>query len=202
MNIVKRVVSRALASRATIAVCIGLVAASAAMGAQGVDRRKETTIVTSAVDVGSTKGAIEVRYLNVPFGETTFGYLESGGSDYYSTRTWPFAHLKLATSAKVAGKTLSAGDYVLYVTPKSATVPMSLSVASFKPGASGTFLVAGNVFTETPKDAVEVVKVPVTFTKGGPSIDHLEIVLDSASKGAEMKVHYGDRWLSQTIEAN
>jgi hypothetical protein len=184
-----------------LAAAVALLAPFAVAGQMsGPDKRKETTIQTATLDVGGAKGAVEIRYLNVPWGEQTFSYIEQGSDEYYAARTWPFAHLKLATAAKLGGKDLAPGDYVLFVTPKSASAPMRLTLAAFKPGESGTFLVAGNVFTETPKDAVEVLTVPVTFTRGAPSIDHLEIVLAKAGAGVEIKVHYGDRWLSQTLE--
>src|ERR671933_3033152 len=67
-------------------------------GAERVDKRKLTTIQTSAVDAGKTKNAVEVRYLNLPWGEATFGYIETGedprNRGYYAGRTWPIAHLK------------------------------------------------------------------------------------------------------------
>jgi hypothetical protein len=204
MRAMRSFATRVLALAAVVAVGTGFAVAAFARGGQmdgQGDKRKLTTIQTASLDLGEKKNAVEVRYLNLPFGEKTFSYLEVGGDDYYSTRTWPIAHLKLGTSATLGGKTLAAGDYVLYVTPKSSSAPMSLTVASFKPDTSGTFLVAGNVFVDTPKDAVEVVKVPAEFTKGEPAIDHLEIALAQAGKGAEIKVHYGNRWLTQTLEA-
>jgi len=76
---------------------------------------------------------------------------------------------------------------------------MSLTVASFKPTASGTFLVAGDVFTETPKDAVAVATVPITFDKKDPSVDHLDVAVNKAGDGADVVVHYGDHWLTQHL---
>ncbi len=167
--------------------------ANAQMGQAGGDKRKMTTIQTAKHD------AVEVKYLNLPWGEKTFSYLETGGNEYYSTRTWPFAHLKLAKTASWAGHDLAAGDYVMYITPKSASAPMTLTVASFKPGASGTFLVAGDVFTETPKDAVAVGSAPVSFDKQSPVADELKVMVEKAGDGADVKVHYGDRWLAQHL---
>ena len=104
--------------------------------AQTPDKRKQTTIQTSK------DGSVSVQYLNLPWGEKTFSYMESGGNEYYSTRTWPFAHLKLEKDATWADKTLTAGNYVLYITPKSEKTPMTLTVASFTPAHhDSTFLV-------------------------------------------------------------
>jgi hypothetical protein len=182
-----------LAFVATFVAAAACTPSNAQMGAGGGDKRKLTTIQTAKL------GDVEVRYLNLPWGEKTFGYLEVGGNEYYSTRNWPFAHLKLAREASWGGKTLAPGDYVLYITPKSASAPMTLSVASFKPNDSGTFLVAGNVFTETPGDAVVVASKPVTFDKKDPVAAELMIAVDSAGDGADVKVHYGNRWLVEHL---
>jgi len=176
--------------------------ASGAQQQQGrVDKRKFTKIQTAALDVGQTKNAVEVRYLDLPYGAATFGYMEVGGDRYYSNRTWPIAHLKLATTATYDGKALQPGDYVFYITPKNDKNPaMTLSLASFKPDAGrGTYLEPGNVFTDTPKDAVVVSQQPVTFDKGAPMIDHLTIGLEQMGDTVGITFHYGDRTLTEKL---
>jgi hypothetical protein len=171
-------------------------------GGQQTDKRKLTTVQTVAADVAGAKGAVEVRYLDLPFGAATFGYLEKGGDDYYSNRTWPFAHLRLATAATIEGTRLAPGDYVMYITPKGAASEMTLTLASFKPSApGGTFLVPGNVFVETPKDATVVVTKPVRFASGAsPATDRLVIGVEPAPGGAAIKVQYGDRVLTESVQ--
>lgn len=180
-------------------VCAGLLAvavlATASSFAQ--DKRKLTTVQTASAK------PVEVRYLNLPWGPVTFSYLEEGGNQYYSTRTWPLAHLKLNGKASFNGKTLNPGDYVVVISPKGVEQAMSLSISSFKPDASGTFLKAGNVFSDTPKDAVEVTKKAVTFTKGNEMSDELKIEVAPSKKGEiSMKIHYGDRLLTETFSVN
>lgn len=175
--------------------------ASAQQTDKRMDKRKLTTIQTSTVDAGQTKNAVEVRYLNLPFGEATFGYMEKGGDRYYSNRTWPIAHLTLATPATYDGKTLQPGDYVMIITPKGNSNPdgMKLSIASFKP-ENGTFLRAGDVFTDTPKDATVISQKPVAFDKGAPMVDHLVIDLDKTDNSTvAIKFHYGDRTLTEKL---
>lgn len=181
----------ALTFVAALVAAAGSTAGNAQMG--GGDKRKATTIQTAKFDNG------EVRYLNLPWGEKTFSYLEVGGSEFYSTRSWPFAHLKLAKQANWGGKTLAPGDYVLYITPKSASAPMTLSVASFKPNESGSFLVAGDVFTETPAGAVVVATKPVTFDRKDPVASELMIKVAPLGDHAELTVHYGNRWLVEHL---
>jgi hypothetical protein len=175
------------------------------MPAERVDKRKLTTVQTSAVDSDKTKNAVEVRYLNLPWGEATFGYIETGNDPrnqgYYAGRTWPIAHLKLAAPAKFEGKSLPAGDYVVVITPANPkeNKGMLLSIASFTPGEGGTFLKAGDVFVDTPKDANVIVTKAIKFDKGAPPVDHL--VIETARTGHDvwLKFHYGDRTLTEKL---
>lgn len=171
-------------------------------GARPVDPRKLTKIQTSSADVAGAKGAVQVRYLNLPWGEKTFSYMEVGGDDYYSNRKWPVAHLTLARPATLGTTKLDAGDYAVVITPKGAAPSMTLSLVKFTPAsAGGTFLVEGDVFTEVPKDGVEVASMPVAFEKGAPLVDHLVIEVAPSASGADMKLHYGDRTLTETFVA-
>lgn len=162
------------------------------------DRRKLTTVQTRSLPYKGKQDAITVRYLNLPWGETTFGYIENGGNRYYSSRTWPIAHITLAISAKYEGKTLKPGDYVLVVTPKNGEQQMTLSVSSFNANG-GTFLTPGNVFTETPKDAVEITKRPIAFAKGAPFHEEMNVELKEADEAVDIKISYGDRLLVEKI---
>ena len=163
------------------------------------DPRKNTTIQITTADVNGTKSAVSVRYLDFPWGEATFGYFEKGGNDYYSNRTWPFAHMTLAKAAEFHGKALPAGDYVLFITPKTGEKEMMLTLAAFSPNDKGTFLIPGNVFTETPSDAREVVSIPAHFEKGEPVAPHMMIKVEPENDGAMMTVHYGNRWLKEKV---
>ena len=172
-----------------------------------VDKRKLTTIKTTGVDVGGTKQAVEVRYLNLPWGKATFGYIETGvdprNGQYYAKRTWPIAHLRLNAPARFQGKTLAAGDYAMIITPKNPETKagMKLSLASFKPAeANGTFLVPGNVFVETPKDATVVAEKEIAFGEGAPLVDELSIWTGRDGKTVSIKINYGDRTLTEKLE--
>ena len=214
MTPAKALYARPLACAAIIGLTLSLGCAAAAGPGQdgaaqnaagqnaGTDPRKLTTIHTAAVDVGPTKNAVEVRYLNLPWGEKTFGYLEVGGDDYYSTRSWPVAHLKLARAATYDGKTLEPGDYVIILSPRNEAkkTEMTLSIASFKPdAATGTFLVPGNVFADAPADAAVVSTKPVKFAKGGPVAPAFEVTVDKAADGVAINLHYGDRTLTEKL---
>ncbi|HEX8071850.1 MAG TPA: hypothetical protein VF546_18020 [Pyrinomonadaceae bacterium] len=174
-------------------------------GGQRVDKRRLTTIQTAAADAGKTKNAVEVRYLNLPWGEATFGYIETGSDPrnqgYYAGRTWPIAHLKLAAPATFEGHKLAPGDYVIVITPANAkeNKGMMLGVAAFTPGEEGTFLKAGNVFVDTPKDAKLIAEKPIKFAKGAPVVDHLVIETAQEGRDVALKFHYGDRTLVEKL---
>jgi len=206
-NMKNRTLVRSLIKTLSLAVLLSLSLTGAF--AQGMDKRKQTTVQTATVDHSGMKNAVSVRYLNLPWGEATFGYIESGvdprNSGYYSSRSWPVAHLTLAHAATHDGKKLEPGDYVVFITPKnpSKNSPMTVSIAAFKPAAEGgTFLKAGNVFVETPADAKVISQRPATFAKGAPMIDHLQVALDSKGKDVLLKLHYGDRMLTETLTLN
>ena len=171
-----------------------------------VDKRKLTTIQTASVDVGERKKAVEVRYLNLPWGKETFGYIETGvdprNGQYYAKRSWPVAHLRLSAPAKYQGKTLAPGDYAIVITPKNPETKagMKLAIASFKPAeANGTFLVPGNVFVETPKDAAVVAEREVAFAGGAPLVEELHIWTGAEGKTVSIKINYGDRTLTEKL---
>jgi hypothetical protein len=202
-----RAAGRLLLPTLAVAALCALCAQPAAAQGEGVDRRKLTSIQTAAADVGSRKHAVEVRYLNLPFGEATFGYVETGqdprNGGYYSGRTWPVAHLRLSTAAAHDGKTLAPGDYVVYITPRNPekNTDMTLAVASFKPAeAGGTFLKAGDVFAETPKDAQVVSQKAVKFARGASKVEELQVWVGRQGKDVEITFHYGDRKLTERLK--
>lgn len=169
-----------------------------------VDPRSLTRVQTLSVDVNGNKNAVELRYLNMPWGEKTFSYLEDGGSEYYSNRTWPFAHVKLNTKATYEGKTVEPGDYILLITPKNDKNPqMSMSLASVKLEADQqTFLVNGDVFTETPDNAQVITSKPVQFAKGAELLNALKIELTSSGSEVNVNMHYGTRTLTEKFTIN
>ena len=201
-----RTLARLFVTVGAIALCVVAATAQENMGGtERVDKRKLTTIQTSAVDSGKTKNAVEARYLNLPFGEATFGYIETGNDPrnqgYYAGRTWPIAHLRLAAPAKFEGKKLAPGDYAIVITPANPkeNKGMMLSLASFTPGEGGTFLKAGDVFVDTPKDANVIVSKPIKFDKGAPAVDHLVIETVRTGHNVWLKFHYGDRTLNEKL---
>lgn len=213
MKLLKNISVRALVAAFAFALVLSLGGDALAQGGMGamtaekkVDKRKLTTIQTASVDVGGTKKAVEIRYLDLPWGKATFGYIETGidpmNGNYYAKRTWPIAHLHLAAPARYQGKTLAPGDYAMIITPKDPKTKskMKLAFASFKPGeANGTFLVPGNVFVEAPKDATVIAEKEIAFGEGAPLVEGLSIWAGREGKIVSIKIHYGDRTLTEKL---
>jgi hypothetical protein len=213
MNISKNIFARSLVAGLAFVSLLSLGGQAFAQDAMSgmaqdkkVDKRKLTTIQTASVDVGETKKAVEVRYLNLPWGKATFGYIETGidprNGNYYAKRSWPVAHLHLAAPATYQGKTLAPGDYAMIITPNNPETKagMKLSFASFKPAAAnGTFLVPGNVFVEAPKDATVIAEKEVAFAEGAPLAEELRILTDAEGKTVSIKINYGDRTLTEKL---
>lgn len=172
-----------------------------------VDKRKLTTIQTASADYGTTKDAVQVRYLNLPWGEATFGYIETGldprNKGYYAGRAWPIAHLRLNVPATYDGKKLAPGDYAFVITPRNAktNTDMTIALESFTPAeAGGTFLKAGDVFVETPQGAQVISQKTVKFDKGAPVAPQLEMWVGKSGKSVEIKFHYGNRTHTEKLK--
>ncbi|MCA1815042.1 MAG: hypothetical protein LC746_01305 [Acidobacteria bacterium] len=177
------------------------------MAAPKVDKRKLTTIQTASADYGKTKDAVQVRYLNLPWGEATFGYIETGldprNNGYYAGRAWPIAHLHLAVPAEWDGQKLAPGDYAFVITPRDAKAnkDMAIALESFTPAETGgTFLKAGDVFVETPAGAKVVAQKTVKFDKGAPVAPQLEVWVGKSGKNVDIKFHYGDRTHTERLK--
>lgn len=177
------------------------------MNSGKTDKRKLTTVQSASADYDKMPKAVEVRYLNLPWGEATFGYIETGidarNGGYYAGRAWPIAHLHLAMPATYDGKKLKPGDYAFVITPRNAktNTDMTLALEWFTPATEGgTFLKAGDVFVETPKDAVVVTQKTIKFAKGGEPVDQLQMWVGKQGKNVEIKFHYGDRTLTEKLK--
>jgi hypothetical protein len=175
----------------TVLVVAVLVAAIVALA----QTREETTIQVASADVAKMTSAVQVKYLNLPWGAQTFSYIENGTDEYYSKRDWPFAHLISKVALKVGDVRLEPGDYVLVLTPGGQGKKMQVSIASFKPDASGTFLRPGNIFVPVPSDAKTVYKTEAAFTKDQKVVDHMKVEALSIGGQVKLNISYGDRRL-------
>jgi hypothetical protein len=158
--------------------------------------REQTTIQTATFAKGSLTDAVSVSYLNFPWGEVTFNYIEKGTKgSYYGERTWPFAQLDSKIPLTFEGTRLNAGQYALVITPGDESKSMSLSIIPFE---GSTFLKAGNIFSPAPK-ATAVYTKDVAFETVGEVADHMKIELAPNAQGFDMVVNYGNRKLTKSF---
>ncbi len=158
--------------------------------------REETTIQNATADLGKVKGAINVQYLNFPWGEVTFSYIEHGTKgSYYGERNWPFAQLDTKVPLNLDGTKINPGQYALVISPGSEAKPMSLSLVQFE---GETFLKAGNVFSPVPKGDT-IYSKDITFETVDTTADHMKIDVNPTTQGVDLIVDYGNRRLEKSF---
>lgn len=159
--------------------------------------REQTTIQTTHVDLGKVKDAVTFSYLNLPWGEKSFSYIEHGTKDsYYGERTWPFAQMDTKVPLSIEGTKLEPGQYALIITPGAENKSMTLSVVKFE---GATFLKPGNIFAPTPKGTSLYTK-DVGFPMVDDLVDHMKIDVPVTKKGFDMVVNYGNRKLVKSFQ--
>ncbi|HEX9136181.1 MAG TPA: hypothetical protein VF905_04445 [Nitrospirota bacterium] len=158
--------------------------------------REQTTLQTANLDVATIKDAVAVSYLNFPWGEVTFSYIEHGTKGtYYGERTWPFAQLDTKIPLTLEGAKINPGQFALVIIPGEDVKPMTLSVVQFD---GPTFIKPGNVFAPAPKGNV-IYKKDVSFSTVDALFDHMKIDLASTGQGFDLIVNYGNRRLTKSF---
>jgi hypothetical protein len=158
--------------------------------------REQTTVQTANLDLATIKDAVSVSYLNFPWGEVTFSYIEHGTKgSYYGERTWPFAELDTKVPLTLEGTKMNPGQFALVIIPGEDVKPMTLSVVQFD---GPTFVKPGNVFSPAPKGNV-VYKKDVSFSTVDALSEHMKIELASTGQGFDLIVNYGNRRLSKSF---
>ncbi len=159
--------------------------------------REQTTIQTASLDVNDKKAAITVKYLDLPWGEKTFTYIEKGDDNYYGNRSWPFARLITTVPTKLEDHDLAAGNYALIINPAKKGQPMAITVVQIS--GDGEFLQPGNIFVEVPAGKT-IFSTPAVFDSGDKVLaDHMKITLAQAETGANITVLYGNRKLNRLL---
>ncbi|MBZ5551772.1 MAG: hypothetical protein LAO21_03550 [Acidobacteriia bacterium] len=158
--------------------------------------REQTTLQAASLDLATIKDAVAVSYLNFPWGEVTFSYIEHGTKGtYYGERTWPFAQLDTKIPLTFEGTKLNPGQFALVIIPGEDVKPMTLSVVQFD---GPTFVKPGNIFSPAPKGNL-VYKKDVSFSTVDTVFDHMKIELASTGQGFDLIVNYGNRRLTKSF---
>ena len=110
--------------------------------------REQTTIQSVSATVKGKPDAIVVKYLDLPWGEKTFEYVEKGEDNYYGTRSWPFARMIVSVPVRIEDHQLSPGSYALVLNPAKKSQPLAITLIKLPDDKE--FLQPGNVFVEVP----------------------------------------------------
>jgi hypothetical protein len=135
----------------------------------------------------------EAEFASTPWRPDIFEAMETGGGG--PQRAWAFA--RFATSAEFAmdGNVIPAGRYVLVLTPKTGSLPMTLEVRR----GSGRELYADPSTMAPPQGGETVYKAPAAFTPSDEPVPALDITLAGWSDGVVLTIRYGNRKLAKEL---
>ena len=148
----------------------------------------------SGVSIQKEKASgAEVEFVNTPWRPDVFEAMETGGTT--PQRAWAFARLGTSASFAMDGNAIPAGRYVLVLTPKTGSLPMTLEV---RRGAGRELFADPNAMTP-PAGGEAVYKSPVAFVPSPDPVPSLDVTLAGWSDGVVLTVRYGNRKLTKEL---
>jgi hypothetical protein len=138
---------------------------------------------------------VEAQFLNYPWRPDVFQTLESGGTAPEGQRSWAFARLATSSYFAIDGTVIPPGRYVLALTPKTGSLPMTLEVRR----GDGREIFADVTAMAPPPGGETVYKSPAVFATGAEPVPALDVTLAQWSDGVTLTVRYGNRKLTRTF---
>jgi hypothetical protein len=138
---------------------------------------------------------VEAQFVGYPWRPDVFQTMESGGTAPEGQRSWAFARLATSSFFAIDGKVIPPGHYVLALTPKTGSLPMTLEVRR----GEGREIFADPTTMTPPPPGETVYKAPATFATGAEPVPTLDLTLTGWSDGASLTVRYGDRKLTKDL---
>jgi hypothetical protein len=138
---------------------------------------------------------VEAQFLNYPWRPDVFQTLESGGTAPEGQRSWAFARLATSSYFAIDGTVIPPGRYVLALTPKTGSLPMTLEVRR----GDGREIFADVTAMAPPPGGETVYKSPAVFATGAEPVPALDVTLAQWSDGVTLTVRYGNRKLTKTL---
>jgi hypothetical protein len=138
---------------------------------------------------------VEAQFLNYPWRPDVFQTLESGGTAPEGQRSWAFARLATSSYFAIDGAVIPPGHYVLALTPKTGSLPMTLEVRR----GDGREIFADVTAMAPPPGGETVYKSPAVFATGAEPVPALDVTLAQWSDGVTLTVRYGNRKLTRTF---
>jgi len=147
---------------------------------------------TPGVQKEKASGA-EAEFVNTPWRPDIFEAMETGGTT--PQRAWAFARLSTSWYFAMDGTVIQPGRYVLVLTPKTGTLPMTLEVRR----GPGRELFADPNAIAPPQGGETVYKAPAAFAPSDEPVPALDVTLAGWSDGVVLTIRYGNRKLAKEL---
>ncbi len=138
---------------------------------------------------------IEAEFVNYPWRPDVFQTMESGGTAPEGQRSWAFARLATSSYFAIDGKVVPPGRYVLALTPRTGSLPMTLEVRR----GDGREIFADVTAMAPPPGGETVFKSPAVFTTGTEPVPALDVTLARWNDGVTLTIRYGNRKLTKDL---
>ncbi len=135
----------------------------------------------------------EAEFAGTPWRPDIFEAMETGGTT--PQRAWAFARLNTSWYFAMDGRAIEPGRYVLVLTPKTGTLPMTLEL---RRGAGRELFADANAMLPPP-DGETVYKAPATFVPSPEPVPALDVTLAGWSDGVVLTIRYGNRKLTKEL---
>jgi hypothetical protein len=137
----------------------------------------------------------EAEFASIPWRPDIFDAMESGAPTAAGLRSWAFARLATSSYFAMDGKVIPPGRYVLVLTPKAGSLPMTLEVRR----GPGRELFADPTAMAPPEGGETVYKAPVAFGPSPEPVPGLDLTLTGWSDGVSLTIRYGNRKLTKDL---
>ncbi len=135
----------------------------------------------------------EAEFVNTPWRPDIFEAMETGGTT--PQRAWAFARFSTSADFAMDGQAIPAGRYVLVLTPKTGSLPMTLEVRR----GPGRELFADPNAMAPPAGGETVYKAPAAFVPSDEPVPALDVTLAGWSDGVVLTIRYGNRKLAKEL---
>ena len=138
---------------------------------------------------------VEAQFLNYPWRPDVFQTMESGGTAPEGQRSWAFARLATSSCFAIDGKVIPPGHYVLALTPRTGSLPMTLEIRR----GDGREIFADVTAMAPPPGGETIYKSPAVFATGAEPVPALDVTLTGWKDGVTVTIRYGNRKLTKDL---
>ncbi len=153
-------------------------------------------VLTGGLSIHREKASgAEAEFVDYPWRPEVFETMESGGTAPEGQHSWAFARLVTSSYFAIDGKVIPSGRYVLVLTPKTGSLPMTLEVRR----GDGREIFADLTAMALPPSGEIVYKSPAAFMASAEPVPALDVTLTGWSDGVALTIRYGNRKLTKDL---